>query len=54
VGFESQHQSILESKILRSSVFKFDKTAPDGFKWGFQLDDDPERICFSKLYGAGS
>jgi hypothetical protein len=31
-------------------VFKFDKTAPGGFKWGFQLDNDPDRICFSKLY----
>ncbi|KAH8587270.1 hypothetical protein B0O99DRAFT_642186 [Bisporella sp. PMI_857] len=31
-------------------VFKYDKSAPGGFKWGFQLDDDPERICFAKLY----
>jgi hypothetical protein len=33
-----------------SRVFKFDKSAPDGFKWGFQLDEDPERICFAKLW----
>ncbi|KAF2177252.1 hypothetical protein K469DRAFT_755212 [Zopfia rhizophila CBS 207.26] len=31
------------------SVFKFDKSAPGGFKWGFRLEDDPDRICFSKL-----
>ena len=32
------------------SVFKFDKTVPGGFKWGFQLDNDPDKICFAKLY----
>jgi hypothetical protein len=34
------------------TVFKYDKTAPGGFKWGFELDDDPDRICFSKLWVA--
>jgi hypothetical protein len=36
--------------LTRNSVFKYDKSAPGGFKWGFELDDDPERICFAKLY----
>jgi hypothetical protein len=35
---------------MQSSVFKYDKSAPGGFKWGFELDDDPERVCFAKLY----
>lgn len=30
-------------------VFKFDKSAPNGFKWGFELDNDPDRICYAKL-----
>ncbi|KAI9865467.1 MAG: hypothetical protein M1813_002357 [Trichoglossum hirsutum] len=31
-------------------VFKFDSTDPSGFKWGFQVEDDPDRVAFAKLY----
>ncbi|KAJ6098844.1 hypothetical protein N7467_000379 [Penicillium canescens] len=48
-GMGSQSSPKVPSFAEPDLVFKFDKTAPGGFKWGFQLDQDSDRICYAKL-----